>query len=125
MLVQSLVDMINQHEILNINEIDLLRDVKTHTFTLKEQKLFIMQDFKSYDQYTQQVILLHHTLNKQGHLCAVHCKRSSDVFVCIGGFNNLLPIFDKIRKSNLLDVARTKPGQVIGKIFKILNSLID
>ena len=120
MLVQSLVDMINQHEILNINEIDLLRDVKTHTFTLKEQKLF-----KSYDQYTQQVILLHHTLNKQGHLRAVHCKRSSDVFVCIGGFNNLLPIFDKIRKSNLLDVARTKPGQIIGKIFKILNSLID
>ena len=43
-------------------------------------------------------------LNKHDYITAVHSRRTSEVFVAIGGFKNMYPIIAKIFKSNLKDV---------------------
>ena len=62
LLVHQLVEIINQRQTLNITEIDLLKDIKPPAIPPRDLKKFFISEFKSYDLYTQPIILLHQML---------------------------------------------------------------
>jgi len=77
------------------------------------------------DNFTSTVIIAHQVLNKHGYICAVHSRKTSEVFVGMGGFKNMYPLIGKILKSNIIELGRGKPGHLFCLIFRILNSFIN
>ena len=67
---------------------------------------------------------MHSICVQQGNLVAVHSKLPSEVIVGLGGFKNMYPLVHFITSSNLLEVGRSKPGQLLSMILVILNSLL-
>ena len=47
------------------------------------------------------------------------------MFVELGGFKNMYPVFAKIIKSNLIDIDLEKTSVVLGTVFKILMALLQ
>jgi pyruvate/2-oxoglutarate/acetoin dehydrogenase E1 component len=70
------------------------------------------KEIKTLDEFTTPIVLIHSTAAQAGHLSAVHSVSPSKIFVSFGGFKNILPLVEKVLKSNLRDLSvnRTKPG---------------
>lgn len=64
-------------------------------------------------------------MNQIGALTAVKSYRFAEVFEGLGGFKNMYPLMHFIMKSNMKeDLGVNKPGQLLSKIFEILESLV-
>ena len=60
-----------------------------------------------------------------GSLMAIKSYKVAEVFEGLGGFKNMYPLVHYIGKSNLKEsYGATKPGQLLSKIFEILESLL-
>lgn len=91
----------------------------------KLSKKYTFPEFCTAETFTQAVIAGHQILNKHGFICAVHSRKASEVFVGIGGFKNVYPLVDKIVKSNLNELSRSKCGHLLANIFKLLASFLN
>jgi len=61
--------------------------------------------------------------NQQGYLFAVHSKRPSEVFVGLGGFKLIYPLVERVVKSNLVTLGRSKPAAILSMVFLLLRTL--
>ena len=69
--------------------------------------------------------MAHLMLQKHGYICAAHCRKASDFLVGLGGFKNMYPLVPKLINSNILELGRSKPGQIFSQYFKIMSTLIS
>ena len=85
------------------------------------------KDVRTLDEFTGPIVLLHSKAVQLGHLCAVHSISPSKVFVAFGGFKNMMPLVEKISKSNLTDITvnRSRPGCFLKWIFRVLNTMLQ
>jgi hypothetical protein len=84
------------------------------------------KEIRTLDEFTTPILLIHSKAVQAGHLCAVHSVSPSKIFVSFGGYRNIFPLVDKVAKSNLRDLSvnRTKPGQILKWVFRILNTML-
>jgi hypothetical protein len=87
---------------------DLTEQVEGPSKELKKQRTKLLEKslkdkIKTLDELTAPIIILHQKAIKSGNLCAVHSVSPSKLFIAFGGFKNMLPLVEKIYKSNIVD----------------------
>lgn len=80
------------------------------------------KEFETFNEFNETVLMKHKMACEMNHLCAVHSVSPLHIFVNLGGFKLMYPLFEKSMSSNLLLLQK---ADIWIQLFKILRSLMN